>query len=367
MKNSFINKYEQKKQFLESLFGRKRNKDDSEQDNTKNELDKLTMIILSTHKPISNQQRKILKEKRLNTIFNKDIYYNTFHNENSKNNGKLTKNNISFFINDNSNNNFLDRYKDLYGLTTKNKNINYNNKTIINYLNILKFENEDFFGNNSKINYLNFNYNKRNMSQAKENIKKNYINLTNELLGGLNIQDNSNNSYFNSFNNTLNNIKENMRKNKTFYCTSDNRLNINKNLSQNNSIEDLISSQINSNTKVKNLYKKNNKDHKRINLNKKNIFLEEKKNNRPDLMYKLDQLNNLNYFDYNKNNNKFKSSSRINKKRYNNSILYKNNSFNTVKNHNKTDNNRLSYNKLKERFNYKLNNFKAKLELLSIK
>ena len=305
MKNSFSNRYQQNKNILNSFINSKQNIVDSENDKVHKAFDKLSMKVLSKHHHLSNQQRKILKEKRLNDIFNKDNYYNVYKNEIKKINEISKKYNNSFLISDKANNNFIEKYKELYGLTTNNKNINYNNQAINYFLNKLKSDNEIYNYKYRNINYL-FPQNKtKNISQNKTQLKIKYNYLRNEILGDINNKiNNSNNKLFNYFelNLKINNFKNNNNKNNNIK-----NLFINRNISPNNLTDNFI--------KIK-----------RMNSSKSFVFFGDEPNilnKQKQFMNKYNNLNNKNYYDYYKYNSRPKSCSKTNKKKYNNN-LYKN-------------------------------------------
>ena len=206
MKNSFTNNYNQKNK---NFSFNQKNNDDIHSQKINMKFDILSSKVLSKHDNLTNEKRRYLKERRLNTIFNKNNYYYQKY-EMNKNNDLLQKNNYSAFLNEKASNNFLEKYKELFGLTTNNdklfqKNINKDKtkNTIVYYLNILKFNNEKNNSINSnlnifipskianmtqrKIKYNNLNNNtykiRNNGNSSMRNIKEKKIEIYNSLLG----------------------------------------------------------------------------------------------------------------------------------------------------------------------------------------
>ena len=104
-----------------------------------------------------------------------------------------------------SNNNFLDKYKELFGFSKNNYifNDNYNNNQIRNqnmlryYLNILKSNNEKYTPKNFKMNIISSKI--RNLSQRKQQSKRNYKNIRDEIFENLNTKNN----FYNGANGTI--------------------------------------------------------------------------------------------------------------------------------------------------------------------
>lgn len=387
MMNSYTNVFHIKKELLDSSNQNKSILDVSESDKVKKKINKLSKRVLSKHQSLTNAEKRILKEKRLNSIFNKNKYYNIYNEIKSKNKdrGKLKKNTISFLINDKANNDFLEKYKELYGLAmnNKNKNIEYNNMPIIYYLNKLKNENNLYSYNDSKVNNSIINYNNkkkrntinynnsinyyiRSLSLSKTKLRKKCDTLRNEILGNLG------NNNIPNFNLNINN-NSNMIKNKNL---KNDKINDNKTLFFDNTLNprkltySLISNQNN----------KNNKYHsfdipKRISSPKNNkLSLQADRiepyvsNKQFQFNYKYDNLNKKNYYDYYKYSYKPKSiSTKMNRKKKYFNNLYKNVSSNDIKKFEVIDYDKFLFSHPKDRLNYKLNSFKTRLNLLSMK
>ena len=103
-----------------------RNNGNLEQEKINRKYDILRNKVLSKHESLTNEKRKQLREKRLNTIFNTNDYYFINNDETQKN--ELSKNNnFSLIFNEKSNNRFLEKYKELYNLMKNNISF-FNNK-----------------------------------------------------------------------------------------------------------------------------------------------------------------------------------------------------------------------------------------------
>lgn len=182
MKNSFINNSKPKNKNSSFYSNNQRNNDDIDSQKTNMKFDILSKKVLSKHDILTNGKRRYLKERRLNSIFNKNNYYYQLY-EINKNNDLFHKNNNSALFNEKSSNNFLEKYKELFGLTTNNdklfqNNINKNKtkNSIAYYSNILKYNNEKNYSTYSKLNI--FIPSKiATMTQRR----KNYNNLFNDI------------------------------------------------------------------------------------------------------------------------------------------------------------------------------------------
>lgn len=297
MKYSFTNNYNQKNK---NFSFNQKNNDDIHSQKINMKFDILSSKVLSKHDNLTNEKRRYLKERRLNTIFNKNNYYYQKY-EMNKNNDLLQKNNYSAFLNEKASNNFLEKYKELFGLTTNNdklfqKNINKDKtkNTIVYYLNILKFNNEKNYSINSNLNI--FIPSKiGNMTQRK--IKYNNLN---------------NNTYKkrNNVNSSLRNIKEK-------------KIEIYNSLlgTQNSSRSNMTDILINLNNNFSNRTQKS----------------------------KLQRMKSLNIYSFNKSGNKISKGNALQKKKTNDFL------------------DQFSFEPNKERFDYKYNIFKSRLNLLSLK
>ena len=297
MKNSFTNNYNQKNK---NFSFNQKNNDDIHSQKINMKFDILSSKVLSKHDNLTNEKRRYLKERRLNTIFNKNNYYYQKY-EMNKNNDLLQKNNYSAFLNEKASNNFLEKYKELFGLTTNNdklfqKNINKDKtkNTIVYYLNILKFNNEKNYSINSNLNI--FIPSKiANMTQRK--IKYNNLN---------------NNTYKirNNGNSSMRNIKEK-------------KIEIYNSLlgTQNSSRSNMTDILINLNNNFSNRTQKS----------------------------KLQRMKSLNIYSFNKSVNKISKGNVLQKKKTNDFL------------------DQFSFEPNQERFDYKYNIFKSRLNLLSLK
>ena len=204
MRNQLTKDSKRKTEIFNLYNYKQRNIEYMNQERVKEKLDKLAKKVLSKHEPITKEKRKQLKEKRLNTIFNKNENYNS-NNEININNDLLPKKNNSFLVGEKSNNNFLDKYKELFGFSKNNYifNDNYNNNQIRNqnmlryYLNILKSNNEKYTPKNFKMNIISSKI--RNLSQRKQQSKRNYKNIRDEIFENLNTKNN----FYNGANGTI--------------------------------------------------------------------------------------------------------------------------------------------------------------------
>ena len=297
MKNSFTNNYNQKNK---NFSFNQKNNDDTHSQKINMKFDILSSKVLSKHDNLTNEKRRYLKERRLNTIFNKNNYYYQKY-EMNKNNDLLQKNNYSAFLNEKASNNFLEKYKELFGLTINNdkllqKNINKDKtkNTIVYYLNILKFNNEKNYSINSNLNI--FIPSKiANMTQRK--IKYNILN---------------NNTYKkrNNANSSMRNIKEK-------------KIEIYNSLlgTQNSSRSNMTDILINLNNNFSNRTQKS----------------------------KLQRMKSLNIYSFNKSVNKISKGNILQNKKTNDFL------------------DQFSFEPNKERFDYKYNIFKSRLNLLSLK
>ena len=365
MKNSIINRYELKKIFDTYINNNQQsNIDGSDQDKINKKINILRMKVLSKHDPLTNEQRKQLKEKRLNTIFDKSNYTN---NEMIKYNEISQKDFYSFLISEKANNNFLEKYKELYDMTINNKNRNFNNikKDNINYyLNNLKSYNDKNFSYDMSMKNI-FLHKVISKSQGKNQLKRKYNNLNNEIFDNL-YNETSKNDIFNS---SMYSLRTNINKN----IILNNLLNT-KNSKYINIVDVLMSNSNNKNNKKIKFFSDTFNNHSgssRVISSPKIIYFSENNNNdliQYQLLKKIDKLNNnINYLDYIKSNRP-KSSSRIYTKKHNYNNLYKNIPFNTIKRSSAKNNiNNILYDQQKERIDYKLNHFKARLNLLSLK
>ena len=368
MKKSIINRYELKKIFDTYINGNQQsNIDGSEPDKINKKIDILRMNVLSKHDPLTNEQRKQLKEKRLNTIFDKSNYTN---NEIVKYNEMSQKDYYSFLINEKANNNFLEKYKELYDMTINNKNRNFNNKTkdnITYYLNNLKTHNDKNFSYDMNMKNI-FLYKVISKSQGKNQLKRKYNNLKDEIFDNLH-NETSKNDIFNS---SMYSLRANVNKNIIL-----NNLLSTKNSNYNNIVDDLMSNSNKNNKKIKyfsDTFNNHSGRSRVIHSPKINYFSENNNNDliQYQLLNKINNLNNNlnnnnNYLDYYKSNRP-KSSSRIYTKKHNYNNLYKNIPFNTIKRSGTKNNiNNILYDQQKQRIDYKFNHFKARLNLLSLK
>ena len=297
MKNSFTNNYNQKNK---NFSFNQKNNDDIHSQKINMKFDILSSKVLSKHDNLTNEKRRYLKERRLNTIFNKNNYYYQKY-EMNKNNDLLQKNNYSAFLNEKSSNNFLEKYKELFGLTTNNdklfqKNINKDKtkNTIVYYLNILKFNNEK---NNSINSNLNIFIPSKIANMTQRKIKYNNLN---------------NNTYKirNNGNSSMRNIKEK-------------KIEIYNSLlgTQNSSRSNMTDILINLNNNFSNRTQKS----------------------------KLQRMKSLNIYSFNKSVNKISKGNVLQKKKTNDFL------------------DQFSFEPNKERFDYKYNIFKSRLNLLSLK
>lgn len=187
-----------------------RNNRNLEQEKINRKYDILRNKVLSNHESLTNEKRKQLREKRLNTIFNKNDYYFINNDETQKN--ELSKNNnYSLILNEKSIRRFLEKYKELYNLTKNNisyfNNHNPIKKNQINYyLNILKINNEKYFSKNFKTNIISSEI--KNISQRKKQLNRKYNNLKNEIFGNYLIDN------YNNYNLSNQNIKTIINKSK---------------------------------------------------------------------------------------------------------------------------------------------------------
>ena len=297
MKNSFTNNYNQKNK---NFSFNQKNNDDIHSQKINMKFDILSSKVLSKHDNLTNEKRRYLKERRLNTIFNKNNYYYQKY-EMNKNNDLLQKNNYSAFLNEKASNNFLEKYKELFGLTTNNdklfqKNINKDKtkNTIVYYLNILKFNNEK---NNSINSNLNIFIPSKIANMTQRKIKYNNLN---------------NNTYKirNNGNSSMRNIKEK-------------KIEIYNSLlgTQNSSRSNMTDILINLNNNFSNRTQKS----------------------------KLQRMKSLNIYSFNKSVNKISKGNVLQKKKTNDFL------------------DQFSFEPNKERFDYKYNIFKSRLNLLSLK
>ena len=349
-----MKEYNQKNTIYDYYINNRKKIDYIEEEKVNKKFDILAKKVLSKHEPLTNEKRRQLKEKRLNSIFNKNDYY-YIKNEMIQNNDSLQIKNNSFLLNEKPNNKFLKKYKELYGLTKYIENPYFNNKNYNNakiknkisyYLNILKRDNINNFPKHFKLNSI-INQKIRNLSQGKQGLKRKYINFSDEYFGNIS-NEMANNNIFNlsnrnskininkNFLNILKNIDNLIQINST-----DNYINTTKNKIQANNFEAFL----------------NNANSMKVYSPKKDIFLN-----------KIDKINNNNYY----KENRPKSSSKIYiKKCYNNINLYDSNinkSYNNIngpKNVNKFNN--FFFNQNKERIDNKIKNFNAKINLLSLK
>ena len=379
MKDSYANIFHIKKELSDITSNDRSNLDGSKTDKVFKKIDKLTKNVLSKHLSLNNKQKRILKEKRLNKIFNKSNYYNIYNEIKSKNknNKKVKKNTISFLLNDNANNNFLEKYKDLYGLTMNNRNIDYNNKPITYYLNKLKNNNKIYSYRDSKINNISnknnnikniFNFsnsidkNKRSHSLSKSNLKKKCESIRNEIFGNLGRKK----IIIPNFNLS---IKSNMIKNNNLKngIINDNTLNFNKTTTPRNLTYNSINNQ-NSKNIINNIVEYTN----RLNSPKISKTVSRAEQIEPYIStkqiqfnHKSGKLNQKNYYNY----YSYKPQSiisKMKKKKYFN-YLYKNVSSRDIKKYEIIDSEKFLFNQPKERLDYKLNSFKTRLNLLSMK
>lgn len=297
MKNSFTNNYNQKNK---NFSFNQKNNDDIHSQKINMKFDILSSKVLSKHDNLTNEKRRYLKERRLNTIFNKNNYYYQKY-EMNKNNDLLQKNNYSAFLNEKASNNFLEKYKELFGLTTNNdklfqKNINKDKtkNTIVYYLNILKFNNEK---NNSINSNLNIFIPSKIANMTQRKIKYNNLN---------------NNTYKirNNGNSSMRNIKEK-------------KIEIYNSLlgTQNSSRSNMTDILINLNNNFSNRTQKS----------------------------KLQRMKSLNIYSFNKSVNKISKGNVLQKKKTNDFL------------------DQFSFEPNQERFDYKYNIFKSRLNLLSLK
>ena len=297
MKNSFTNSYNQKNK---NFSFNQKNNDDIHSQKINMKFDILSSKVLSKHDNLTNEKRRYLKERRLNTIFNKNNYYYQKY-EMNKNNDLLQKNNYSAFLNEKASNNFLEKYKELFGLTTNNdklfqKNINKDKtkNTILYYLNILKFNNEK---NNSINSNLNIFIPSKIANMTQRKIKYNNLN---------------NNTYKirNNGNSSMRNIKEK-------------KIEIYNSLlgTQNSSRSNMTDILINLNNNFSNRTQKS----------------------------KLQRMKSLNIYSFNKSVNKISKGNVLQKKKTNDFL------------------DQFSFEPNQERFDYKYNIFKSRLNLLSLK
>ena len=297
MKNSFTNNYNQKNK---NFSFNQKNNDDIHSQKINMKFDILSSKVLSKHDNLTNEKRRYLKERRLNTIFNKNNYYYQKY-EMNKNNDLLQKNNYSAFLNEKASNNFLEKYKELFGLTTNNdklfqKNINKDKtkNTIVYYLNILKFNNEK---NNSINSNLNIFIPSKIANMTQRKIKYNNLN---------------NNTYKirNNGNSSMRNIKEK-------------KIEIYNSLlgTQNSSRSNMTDILINLNNNFSNRTQKS----------------------------KLQRMKSLNIYNFNKSVNKISKGNVLQKKKTNDFL------------------DQFSFEPNQERFDYKYNIFKSRLNLLSLK
>jgi hypothetical protein len=315
----------------------KKNTNDSERDQINKKLDLLRNKVLSKHIRLTNEQRQRLKEKRLNTIFDKNNYYN-IDNELTKRNEITRNKNNSFLMKEKANNKFLEKYKELYNLSKNKRNNNNNEYRIKNNVD---------------------NQCKSNKSQTKIQIKMKYDELFDNYLKNEKSKDDI-------FNSSMKSIKTNIIKNSNFL----NSLLKNKNVININFIDNLNNNKINI---FSNTIRNGSGVTKGAKFPKNYSFNENKKESIVNKM--------LNEFDKasgsQRNNNYFNkynydrpaSSSRIYNKKPNYNILYRNivnNPFNSMKRlkKNNTTNNYL-YDQHKKSIELKLDHFKARLNLLS--
>ena len=348
MKNQ-LNKDQKKKRILNLYNYKQRNIDYLNQERVNKKFEILTKKVLSKHEPITKEKRKQLKEKRLNTIFNKNDY-NYSNNEINQNNDLLQKKNSSFLINEKSNNNFLEKYKELFGFTKNNYTFNDNSHNKIRsqnmlryYLNILKSNNnEKYAPKNFKINIISSKI--RNLSQRKQQLKRNYKILRDEIFENLN-KDNSKNIY-NGINQS---IKTKINKNNILKV-----LYKNGNLTQNNNIIDnfILTS--------KNDSKKNNYSNL-VNNSSSMRFYSSKYN---QIRTKLDIKYDYNYF----KRDRPIYNSKKNFKKSNNANSSKNNTYSNYKQtKNKYNFDIFSYYNNDERIDNKVKNFNTRINILLIK
>ena len=374
MRNANINKYELKQLFKSYIINSQPKKtNDSEQDQINKKIDILRMKVFNKHDKLSNEQRKQLKEKRLNTIFDKSNYY-YIDNELNKNNEMIRNKNYSFLINEKANNNFLERYKELYGLSMNNRINNdndidsrikknmYDINNISYYINRLKSNQENNTSNDITLNNLS-KYHPRK-SQGKNEIKRKYNSLKEEIFDNK-YNEKSKNDLFNS---SMQNIRANICKNNNFLNTllkTKNVININFIDNINNNKINYFSSTINNGVG----------QGKIIKSPKNNYFQQYKKESVMNKMLKefnkiSDSYNNNNYYGQ-YNYDRPISSSRIYSKKSNYNNAYKNIINNPIYSNKRPELNdiinKYLYNKNKGRVDMKLNNFKARLNLLSLK
>ena len=323
MKKSFTRDFLEKYIFSKNTSNI-RNNDYFDQDKTNKKFTILTKKVLSKHEPLTNEKRKQLREKRLNTIFNRNDYY-YINSDEIKYNEKKKKKNYSLIVNEKSNNNFLEKYRDLYNLTKNNLYFNNNNNNnnlstknkISYYINILKYNNEKDY----KINNL-LPSNLKNISKRKMQIKRKYNSIKDDLIENQNINYNLDNP----------NIKTIINKNKILNLLI-NIDNLNKNRltnsfnirPKNTKINSNLSDGINGNNSLRFYSPRNNTFRK--------------------------QYCKINYYENKVNKGKSMSNNYL--KRYNNNIN---------KNIFIDD-----FNYFSERINDKVNSFKTRINLLSLK
>ena len=83
-----MKEYSQKKTIYDYYINNRKKIDYIEEEKVNKKFDILAKKVLSKHEPLTNEKRRQLKEKRLNSIFNKNDYY-YISNEMTKNNDSM--------------------------------------------------------------------------------------------------------------------------------------------------------------------------------------------------------------------------------------------------------------------------------------